>query len=175
MKRWSEASEGWHEETSLSKEMSKWAVAPIASNRKAINQLEDAFLDALANKKKVEGIDKSLNQLKKAIKNKITVQENELDDLVLNTPNSYKLQLSVPSNLNYLMKAWAAAEGRDLSSIALQCLESGLREMKSKGEIPLAAIKRYDISCEKRIALAEAHALWEKHGRKFFDQSDSNE
>ena len=59
-------------------------------------------------------------------------------------------------NLNYLLKVWAAAEGRDLSSVAFQCLETGLREMKSKGEIPIAAMKRYDDSCEKRIALAEA-------------------
>ena len=79
----------------------------------------------------------------------ITCKENQLDDLVLNTPNSYKLQLSVPSNLNYLMKAWAAAEGRDLSSVALQCMELGLREMKSKGAIPSSAIRRYDLSCEK--------------------------
>ncbi len=60
----------------------------------------------------------------------------------LNTPNSFKLKLSVPSNLNYLMKAWAAAEGRDLSSVALQCLEAGLREMKSKGALPSGSFKK---------------------------------
>ena len=61
------------------------------------------------------------------------------------------------------MKAWAAAEGRDLSSVALQCLESGLRTMKSKGSIPSVAIERYDVACQKRIALAEVNNVWEKY------------
>ena len=91
------------------------------------------------------------------IKLKIIEKENELDDLSLNTANSAKLQVSVPSSLNYLMKAWAAAEGRDLSSVALQCLEIGLRAMKSKGSIPSAAIERYDVACKKRIAFAYSY------------------
>ena len=65
--------------------------------------------------------------------------------------------------INYLMKAWAAAEGRDLSSVALQCLEIGLRAMKSRGSIPTAAIERYDIACKKRIALAEVNDIWDKY------------
>ena len=93
----------------------------------------------------------------------IIEKENELDDLSLNTANSAKLQVSVPSSLNYLMKAWAAAEGRDLSSVALQCLEIGLRAMKSRGSIPTAAIERYDIACKKRIALAEVNNIWDKY------------
>ena len=63
------------------------------------------------------------------------------------------------------MKAWAAAEGRDLSSVALQCLEIGLRAMKSKGSIPSAALRRYDVACERRIALAEVNNIWEKHNQ----------
>jgi len=69
----------------------------------------------------------------------------------------------VPSNLNYLLKVWAAAEGRDLSSVAFQCLETGLREIKSKGSLPAVAIDRYDSVCKKRIALAEISNLVEKY------------
>ena len=66
------------------------------------------------------------------------------------------------------MKTWAAAEGRDLSSVALQCLEIGLREMKGKGAIPSSAISRYELACEKRIALAEVNDFWEKYDRSLF-------
>ena len=62
-----------------------------------------------------------------------------------------------------MLKVWAAAEGRDLSSVAFQCLELGLREMKSKGSVPVVALKRYNNACEKRIALAEANNLLEKY------------
>jgi len=41
------------------------------------------------------------------------------------------------------LNVWAAAEGRDLSSVAFQCLETGIREMKSKGSIPSVAVNRY--------------------------------
>ena len=62
-----------------------------------------------------------------------------------------------------LLKVWAAAEGRDLSSVAFQCLETGIREMQSKGSIPSVAINRYDSACQKRIALAEVNNLLEKY------------
>ena len=61
------------------------------------------------------------------------------------------------------MKVWAAAEGRDLSSVAFQCLETRIREMKSKGSIPSIAVNRYDSACQKRIALAEVNNLMEKY------------
>ena len=101
--------------------------------------------------------------LKKKVKETISSKEISLDDIALNTSNSNKVQISVPSNLNYLLKVWAAAEGRDLSSVAFQCLETGLREMKSKGSIPSIAINRYDSACQKRIALAEVNNLLEKY------------
>ena len=103
-----------------------------------------------------------VRDLKKKVKETISSKETSLDDITLNTTNSNKVQISVPSNLNYLLKVWAAAEGRDLSSVAFQCLETGLREMKSKGSIPSIAINRYDSACQKRIALAEVNHLLEK-------------
>jgi len=101
--------------------------------------------------------------LKKKVKETISSKEISLDDITLNTSNSNKVQISVPSNLTYLMKVWAAAEGRDLSSVAFQCLETGIREMKSKGSIPSVAVNRYDSACQKRIALAEVNNLLEKY------------
>tara|TARA_Y100001968_G_C19439158_1_gene761534 strand:+ start:70 stop:573 length:504 start_codon:yes stop_codon:yes gene_type:complete len=156
---WEEKEASWAKKTSLPESISKWAIESISSNHEQIKKLE---ADCKANQSK-EIIDIRLKEIRKNIKSEIAEKENGLDDLSLNTPNSYKLQVSVPSNLNYLMKAWAAAEGRDLSSIALQCLETGLRAMKSKGSIPISAVKRYDIACEKRIALAEANKAWGIH------------
>ncbi len=159
MKRsWNKTRDKWLRETSLAEEVSLWALDSISKNEKEVYKLETSF--------QADGVseeDEKLKFLKRLIKSEITAKENELGDLSLNSPNSYKLQVSVPSSLNYLMKAWAAAEGRDLSSIALQCLEIGLRALKSKGSIPLAAIQRYDDVCEKKIALAEINNVWEEH------------
>ena len=164
--RWKETRESWSKTTSLSSDVSRWASDSLVGQEDFIIEIEEKSEDSLDTK---GGQHEKLKSIKKSIKRAITAKENDLDDLVLNTPNSYKLQLSVPSNLNYLMKAWAAAEGRDLSSVAMQCLEAGLREMKRKGSIPEAAIRRYDMSCEKRIALAEINNLWDQHEQKLID------
>ena len=126
-------------------------------------EIEIAELERFSNTEEPTRISRSLKKLRKAIKAQIASTEDELDSFSLNAPNSYKLQVSIPANLNILMKAWAAAEGRDLSSVALQCLESGLRTMKSTGSIPAVAVKRYNLACEKRIALAELSNAWERH------------
>ena len=165
-KRWAEIRDDWLVKTSLNKKISQWALGPIHKNQAAIETLGEVFnSEKNIENENAKEVNEQFKNLKRAIKSDFTSRENEIDDLSLNTPNSFKLQISVPSNLSYLMKAWAAAEGRDLSSVALQCMEAGLREMKSKGSIPQAAIERYDISCEKRIALAEANNLWEKHSQ----------
>ena len=77
--------------------------------------------------------------------------------------NLYLCDIYLRHYLNYLLKVWAAAEGRDLSSVAFQCLETGLREMKSKGSLPAVAIDRYNSVCKKRIALAEITNLVDKY------------
>ena len=165
-KSWDETKEQSFSEASLSTETFKWAIESIDKNKASIGVLENIVKNGISSDKTIQDIENHLKDIRRNIKNEIGLKENSLDNLSLNTPNSYKLQVSIPSNLNYLMKAWAAAEGRDLSSVALQCLEIGLREMKSKGSIPLAAVKRYDLACEKRIALAEANNAWEKHEDK---------
>tara|TARA_Y100001968_G_C19266903_1_gene672173 strand:+ start:242 stop:760 length:519 start_codon:yes stop_codon:yes gene_type:complete len=159
---WSEERDRWLRANSLLVENSKWA-------ENAMERVEEDFELGRANKdtsKSKNVADKfhldRLKEEKKKLKASITNLENELDDLTLNTPNSYKLQISIPSNLNYLLKAWAAADGRDLSGIALHCLEVGLREIKGNQGIPLPVIKRYELACEKRIALAELNNVCEK-------------
>ncbi len=157
-KSWGQARDEWLKRTSLEKETSSWAIESLSKNESKIYALE-----SLSKERSKEKLEEIIRELKRSIKNEILEKETSIDELSLNTANSSKLQVSVPSSLNYLMKAWAAAEGRDLSSVALQCLESGLRTMKSKGSIPSVAIERYDVACKKRIALAEVNNVWDKY------------
>ncbi len=157
-KSWSQTRDEWLSKTSLAEETSLWAIQSLNKNEQEIYALESLLKEASENE-----IDEKLKNLRKEIRSELIEKENSLDDLSLNTSNSAKLQVSVPSSLNYLMKAWAAAEGRDLSSVALQCIEIGLRAMKSKGAIPSVAIERYNSACKRRIALAEISNVWEKY------------
>tara|TARA_B100000941_G_C28422894_1_gene509790 strand:+ start:56 stop:550 length:495 start_codon:yes stop_codon:yes gene_type:complete len=155
-KSWSNFREEWLKSTSIPEEDAQWALEVLIAS-------EEDFFEI--DKRKKNNLD-TFNQvkvLKKKVKDSINNKELGLDDISLSPSNSNKLQISVPSNLNYLLKVWAAAEGRDLSSVALQCLETGLREIKSKGSIPSVAIKRYDLACKKRIALAEVNHLLDKY------------
>ena len=157
---WKKLKESWLSRTVLSEENSKWALEAINKSEEDIAKIEELVGKKNLQADKFVEIESRLKKIRSAIKVEISKKENSLDELILNPSNSSKLQLSVPTNLNYLMKAWAAAEGRDLSSVALQCLEAGLRSFKSKGSIPIAAIKRYDHACEKRIALSEISSIW---------------
>ena len=153
---WSKIRDEWLNKTAISEDDAKWALEAL------INSEEDLF----EIERKLKNNEDAIGQVKvfkKKVKETISSKEISLDDIALNTSNSNKVQISVPANLNYLLKVWAAAEGRDLSSVAFQCLETGLREMKSKGSIPSIAINRYDSACQKRIALAEVNNLLEKY------------
>ena len=153
---WSKIRDEWLNRTAITKDDAKWALEAL------INSEEELFAIEHKIKNKADAISK-VKILKKKVKETISSKEISLDDIALNTSNSNKVQISVPSNITYLLKVWAAAEGRDLSSVAFQCLETGLREMKSKGSIPSVAINRYDSACQKRIALAEVNNLLEKY------------
>ena len=153
---WSKLRDEWLSSTAIGEEDAKWAIEALINSEEELFEIE----------RKVKNNENAIDQvknLKKKVKEIISSKEISLDDIALNTSNSNKVQISVPSNLNYLLKVWAAAEGRDLSSVAFQCLETGLREMKSKGSIPSIAINRYDSACQKRIALAEVNNLLEKY------------
>ena len=155
-KNWSYIRDEWLKSTTITEDDAKWALEVLVNKEEELFDIERKF-----NNK--EDIFSQVRSLKKKVKQTITEKEISLDDIALSNSNSNKVQISVPSNLNYLLKVWAAAEGRDLSSVAFQCLETGLREMKSKGSIPSIAINRYDLACQKRIALAEVNNLLEKY------------
>ena len=155
-KNWSYIRDEWLKSTNVAEDDAKWALEAFINREGELFDIERKF-------KNNEDVLVQVRSLKKKVKETISSKETSLDDITLNTSNSNKVQISVPSNLNYLLKVWAAAEGRDLSSVAFQCLETGLREMKSKGSIPSVAINRYNSACQKRIALAEVNNLLEKY------------
>ena len=155
-KDWTYFREEWLKNTSLQEDDAKWALEALINSEKEFYEVESG----IQNK---EDVFIKVKNLKKKVRDNISSKELSLDNIALKTSTSNKLQISVPSNLNYLLKVWAAAEGRDLSSVAFQCLETGLREMKSKGSIPTIAINRYDSACQKRIALAEVNNLLERY------------
>ena len=155
-KNWSYIRDEWLKSTNIAEDDAKWALEALINREGELFDIERKY-------KNNEDVLVQVRSLKKKVKETISSKETSLDDITLNTSNSNKVQISVPSNLNYLLKVWAAAEGRDLSSVAFQCLETGLREMKSKGSIPSVAINRYNSACQKRIALAEVNNLLEKY------------
>ena len=67
--------------------------------------------------------------------------------------NQVKLTVSVPPSMHVLLRSWALCEGRELTSVVLQCVELSVRQMKSNGSIPAAAIRAYDDACEERLAV----------------------
>ena len=155
-KNWSYIRDEWLKSTTVEEDDAKWALEALINSEEELFEIEKKFKsneDALG----------EVRSLKKKVKETISSKEISLDDIALNTSNSNKVQISVPSNLTYLLKVWAAAEGRDLSSVAFQCLETGIREMKSKGSIPSVAVNRYNSACQKRIALAEVNNLLDKY------------
>ena len=163
-KNWSKIRDEWLKSTLIAEDDAHWALEALTNSEEELFEIERKFKNNLDTRGQVKN-------LKKKVKENISTKEISLDDITLSTSNSNKVQISVPSNLNYLLKVWAAAEGRDLSSVAFQCLETGLREMQSKGSIPSIAINRYDSACKKRIALAEVNNLLEKYE---ITQNESN-
>ena len=157
-KEWETELQKWINETSVSKESARWAIEEDDSGQK-----KDVGTKSRDIKKDFE---RERNTSKKELLVMNQEKEKGLDNISLSSPSSYKLQVSVPITLNLLLKAWAAAEGRDLASVALQCLEIGLRESKSKGNIPIAAVEHYERNCEKRLAIAEINKRWESFSKR---------
>ena len=67
--------------------------------------------------------------------------------------NQVKLTVSVPPSLHILLRSWALCEGRELTSVVLQCVELSVRQLKSNGSIPTAAVRAYEAACEERLAV----------------------
>ena len=167
--KWEKEKSQWFKETSVPEESAKWAHLKESTNSNQNHFNKNENLDgSIPQKSSVN----ELQELREQVKQDLFIQENMIDNISLSPTGSYKLQVSIPVSINHLIKAWAAAEGRDLSSVALQCLEIGLRENKSRGAIPSAAIKSYEIACEKRIALAEINNKWERFEKSYiFDKT----
>ena len=111
-KNWSYIRDEWLKSTTIAEDDAKWALEALINTEEDLFEIERKFKnnqDALG----------QVRNLKKKVKETISSKEISLDDIALNTSNSNKVQISVPSNLNYLLKVWAAAEGRDLSSVCL--------------------------------------------------------
>ena len=64
-----------------------------------------------------------------------------------------KLTVSGPPSLHVLLRSWALCEGRELTSVVLQCVELSVRQLKSNGSIPGAAIRAYEGACDERLAV----------------------
>ena len=56
-------------------------------------------------------------------------------------------------SLHVLLRGWALCEGRELTSVVLQCVELSVRQLKSNGSIPSAAIRAYEAACDERLAV----------------------
>ena len=67
--------------------------------------------------------------------------------------NQVKLTVSVPPSLHVLLRSWALCEGRELTSVVLQCVELSIRQLKSNGSIPSAAVRAYEVACDERLAI----------------------
>ena len=104
---WSKIRDEWLDSTAITKGDAKWALEALVNSEEELFEIEQK----LRNK---EDTINQVKNLKKKVKETITSKEISLDDIALNTSNSNKVQISVPSNLTYLLKVWAAAEGRDL-------------------------------------------------------------
>ena len=88
--------------------------------------------------------------------------------------NQSKLQLTVPPSLYQLFKAWSISEGRELTSVVLQAAETGIRQLKVEGKLPLSAVSHYEETCQKRLAVAELNALFDiSDSEKKVDDGDS--
>ena len=64
-----------------------------------------------------------------------------------------KLTVSVPPSLHVLLRGWALCEGRELTSVVLQCVELSVRQLKSNGSIPSGAVRAYETACDERLAV----------------------
>ena len=64
-----------------------------------------------------------------------------------------KLTVSVPPSLHVLLRSWALCEGRELTSVVLQCVELSVRQLKSNGSIPSGAVRAYEAACDERLAV----------------------
>ena len=100
---WKEAKDKWLEGTLLSEDLIQWALTAIQDDDEKLISASFKKTNAKQEPTTRKELDESQKDIRKNLKSNITSLENDLDDLSLNSPNSYKLQISIPSNLNYLL------------------------------------------------------------------------
>ena len=71
-------------------------------------------------------------------------------------PYGSKLQLTIPNAFAHLIDAWAAAEGRERTSVGGEALLKGLRQMMQEGTLPQSAMDSYERACRRQTALCAA-------------------
>ncbi|QNI48848.1 hypothetical protein [Synechococcus sp. A15-60] len=71
-------------------------------------------------------------------------------------PYGSKLQLTIPNAFAHLIDAWAAAEGRERTSVGAEALLKGLRQMMQEGTLPQTAMDSYERACRHQSALCAA-------------------
>ena len=71
---------------------------------------------------------------------------------------NHKLQLSISSATEDLLKHWASSENRAVSDVAMLALETGLKALKAQGAIPEVALEATELRSRRRLAQAEAKA-----------------
>ena len=89
---WSNIRDEWLDRTAIAKDDAKWALEASMNSEEDLFEIEQ----------KIKNKEDAINQvkvLKKKIKETISSKEISLDDIALNTSNSNKVQISVPSNL----------------------------------------------------------------------------
>ena len=108
-KNWSYIRDEWLKSTTVAEDDAKWALEALINTEEDLFEIERKFKnnqDALG----------QVRNLKKKVKETISSKEISLDDIALNTSNSNKVQISVPSNLNYLCLLYTSPSPRDLST-----------------------------------------------------------
>ena len=94
---WSKIRDEWLDRTAVAKDDAKWALEALINSEEELFEIE----------KKIKNKEDAISQvkfLKKKVKETISSKETSLDNITLNTSNSNKVQISVPSNLTYLLK-----------------------------------------------------------------------
>ena len=129
---WSKIRDEWLDRTAIAKDDAKWALEALINSEEELFEIEQKI------KNKEDAISQ-VKILRKKVKETISSKEISLDDIALNTSNSNKVQISVPSNLTYLLKVWAAAEGRDLSSVACLLYTSPSPRDRTRSRMPSSA------------------------------------
>ncbi len=89
---WSKIRDEWLDRTAVAKDDAQWALEALINSEEELFEIEQKI------KNKEDAISQ-VKFLKKKVKETISSKEISLDNIALNTSNSNKVKISVPSNL----------------------------------------------------------------------------